>query len=41
VSKQLGHADINITLQTYAHLFEAVDLAAQAREALDAAQSVR
>lgn len=39
VSKQLGHADGNITLSTYAHLFDQADQATQARAALDQAQS--
>jgi integrase len=40
ISQQLGHADIDITLRTYAHLFDAADHAAQARDALDLAQTI-
>jgi integrase len=36
VSRQLGHANPNITLGTYAHLFERADHAHTAREALEA-----
>jgi integrase len=36
VSRQLGHANPSITLNTYAHLFGHADHAATAREALDA-----
>ena len=36
VSRQLGHANPNVTLSTYAHLFERADHAAAAREALEA-----
>ncbi len=35
VSRQLGHANPNITLEVYAHLFQQVDHAAAAREALE------
>ena len=36
VSRQLGHANPNITLEVYAHLFERADHADTARAALDA-----
>jgi integrase len=36
VSRQLGHANPNITLGTYAHLYARADHAASARAALDA-----
>jgi integrase len=36
VSRQLGHANPNVTLSTYAHLFERADHAAAARVALEA-----
>jgi integrase len=36
VSRQLGHANPNITLGTYAHLFQRADHAATAREAIEA-----
>jgi integrase len=36
VSRQLGHANPNVTLEVYAHLFEQADHAAAAREALEA-----
>src|SRR5205807_6979024 len=36
VSRQLGHADPNVTLSTYAHLFERADHAQAASEALEA-----
>jgi integrase len=36
VSRQLGHANPNITLGVYAHLFEHADHAHAAREALEA-----
>ena len=35
-SRQLGHANPNITLRTYAHLYAQADHAATARAALDA-----
>ena len=35
VSRQLGHANPNITLEVYAHLFERADHDAAAREALE------
>ena len=37
VSRQLGHANPNITLRVYAHLYARADHAATARAALDAA----
>jgi integrase len=36
VSRQLGHANPNVTLSTYAHLFERANHAVAAREALEA-----
>jgi len=39
VSRQLGHANANITLEVYAHLFERADHAATARTALDASHA--
>ena len=36
VSRQLGHANANITLEVYAHLFAQADHAHTARVALDA-----
>jgi hypothetical protein len=36
VSRQLGHAGPATTLNVYAHLFEQVDHAATAKEALEA-----
>jgi len=36
VSRQLGHANANITLEVYAHLFERADHTHAAREALEA-----
>ncbi len=36
VSRQLGHANPNITLQVYAHLYQRADHAQTARQALDA-----
>jgi integrase len=36
VSRQLGHANANITLEVYAHLFAQADHADTARTALDA-----
>jgi integrase len=36
VARQLGHANANITLEVYAHLFQRADHAATARAALDA-----
>jgi integrase len=36
VSRQRGHANPNITLEVYAHLFARADHAAAARAALDA-----
>jgi integrase len=36
VSRQLGHANPNITLQVYAHLFEHADHAQAARQAVEA-----
>jgi integrase len=36
VSRQLGHANANVTLEVYAHLFQRADHAATARAALDA-----
>jgi len=36
VSRQLGHANPNITLGVYAHLYARADHAATARAALDA-----
>jgi hypothetical protein len=35
VSRQIGHANPNITLGVYAHLFAQADHAAAAREALE------
>jgi integrase len=35
VSRQLGHANPNVTLSTYAHLFQLADHAATARQALE------
>jgi integrase len=39
VSRQLGHANPNITLTTYAHLFKRADHADMAREALEASHA--
>jgi integrase len=39
VSRQLGHANTNITLEVYAHLFQRADHAATARAALDASHA--
>ena len=36
VSRQLGHANANVTLEVYAHLFQRADHAETARAALDA-----
>ena len=36
VSRQLGHANPTVTLSTYAHLFDRVDHANSARDALTA-----
>jgi integrase len=36
VSRQLGHANPNITLEVYAHLFQHADHAHTARDALEA-----
>jgi integrase len=36
VSRQLGHANPNVTLEVYAHLFEHADHAQAAVEALEA-----
>lgn len=36
VSRQLGHANPNITLEVYAHLFECADHGAAARDAIEA-----
>jgi integrase len=35
VSRQLGHANPNVTLEVYAHLFEHADHAHTARQALE------
>jgi integrase len=39
VSRQLGHAHPNVTLEVYAHLFQQADHAAAARAALDASHA--
>ena len=39
VSRQLGHANPNITLRVYAHLYARADHAATARAALDASHA--
>jgi integrase len=39
VSRQLGHANPNITLEVYAHLFAQADHAEAARAALDASHA--
>jgi len=36
VSRQLGHANPNVTLEVYAHLFEHADHAVTARDAIEA-----
>jgi len=39
VSRALGHADSSITLNRYAHLWDAAEHGERAREAMDAALS--
>ena len=39
VSRQLGRANPNVTLEVYAHLFERADHAATARDALEASHA--
>src|SRR5215211_1006628 len=40
VSRQLGHANPNVTLSVYAHLFEQAEHAAAARQALEASHAL-